>query len=92
MKKLLILGLFTFMLCGCGGGQAFDCTINGEGVTVTLKDNGMVYKYVVDGKEATQEEIDEINGEYFTGVTSLAEGKQALGSFIQTKGGNCNLD
>ncbi len=91
MKKLLILSIFAFILCGCGYDQEFECTVDGKPATIGLKE-GFISSYTLDGKKVSQAEIDEINGTYFTGVANEEQSVDALGRYLLEVNGNCNFN
>lgn len=90
MKKVFVLGICMFMLCGCSVTEKFECTVEGKSAKITLKD-GMISSYSLDGIKVNRQEIDEINGEYFTGVASPEDGRRALQNYIATSNGSCNM-
>ncbi len=91
MKKLLLLVTFTLLLSGCSTIETYHCTIDDREAVITLKD-GFISKYVLDTIKIKRAEIDEINGAYFTGVSSPEDGKKALINFVQSSGGHCDFE
>ena len=91
MKKIMLVGLFAFLLVGCGSSQEYKCNINGKEAVFGLKD-GMVATYTLDGEKRSREEIDEINGEFFTGLMAEEDSKTALNNYVSSLGGTCNFN
>lgn len=87
MKKFVLLFL-PFLLLGCSNGEVFKCNIKGKEAIFTLKD-GIISKYELDGKRASNREIDEINGLNFTSSKNNEEGKKLLDDYVNSLGGYC---
>lgn len=90
MKKISIL-LFLLLLVGCTKGEKITCNIEGKKAVFELKD-GIISSYKLDEKEVSKQEIDEINGTYFTSSTNNEEGKNVLNDYVNELGGTCEED
>ncbi len=89
MKKILLITATLFLITGCDKGEELTCTINNEEAIFTMK-NGIITSYTLDGQKQSQNEVDELNGTYFTSSTNNEEGKQALQDYVNSLNGNCN--
>lgn len=89
MKKILLIIVALFLITGCDKGEQLTCTINNKEAIFTMK-NGIITSYTLDGQKQSQNEIDELNGTYFTSSTNNEEGKEALQNYVNSLNGSCN--
>ena len=87
MKKILLLSVL--LLTGCTQGEELTCNLNGKTLEYQMKD-GIIKSYKIDGTKASQKDVDELNGTYFTSSKNNEEGRIALKNYIENKNGNCN--
>ena len=89
MKKILLIIVALFLITGCDKGEQLTCTINNKEAIFTMK-NGIITSYTLDGQKQSQNEVDELNGTYFTSSTNNEEGKEALQNYVNSLNGSCN--
>ena len=89
MKKILLIIVALFLITGCDKGEQLTCTINNKKAIFTMK-NGIITSYTLDGQKQSQNEVDELNGTYFTSSTNNEEGKEALQNYVNSLNGSCN--
>ena len=87
MKKILLIIVALFLITGCDKGEQLTCTINNKEAIFTMK-NGIITSYTLDGQKQSQNEVDELNGTYFTSSTNNEEGKEALQNYVNSLNGS----